>query len=249
MVQSHAVTGSTIISVPHRTLIPMSVDEGDTVAHHSLGTERLLKVRFADHEGHRNPANFLLERRYAWRGYAVSGAASSRPNQVTLAAYDSGEAIATLSVGLDSEQGLFVDELFGDDVDQLRREGGRVCEFTRLAVEESVRSKPVLAAIFHIAYIFARRVSGYTDLVVEVNPRHVHFYMRMLGFTVLGAQRMDPRVRAPAVLLHLDLAHAEREIARVGGQRSRAREARSLYPYFFSPREEAGIELRLRRVS
>jgi hypothetical protein len=227
----------------------MSVDEGDTVAHHTLGTERLLKVRFADADGYRNPANFLLERRYAWRGYAVSGIASARANQVTLAAYDSGEAIATLSVGLDSEQGLFVDELFGEEVDQLRRDGGKVCEFTRLAVEESLRSKPVLAAIFHIAYISARRVSGFSELVVEVNPRHVHFYMRMLGFTVIGAQRMDPRVRAPAVLLHLDLAHAEREIARVGGQRARAAEGRSLYPYFFSPREESGIELRLRRAN
>ena len=36
--------------------------------------------------------------------------------------------------------------------------------------------------LFHIAYIFARRMHDRTDLLIEVNPRHVRFYERMLGF-------------------------------------------------------------------
>ena len=35
----------------------------------------------------------------------------------------------------------------------------------------------------------------------------------MLGFDVIGEERVDPRVQAPAVLLRLDLAYAEAQIA------------------------------------
>jgi hypothetical protein len=121
-----------------------------------------------------------------------------------------------------------------------------VCEFTRLAIDEALRSKPVIAALFHTAYIYARRIRACTDLVVEVNPRHVKFYERMLGFHAFGPVRDDPRVQAPATLLHLDLRHAEAQIAKFGGNAELAARIRSLYPFFFAPREEAGIELRLR---
>ena len=92
---------------------------------------------------------------------------------------------------------------------------------------------PVLAALFHIAYIYARRINNCADLVVEVNPRHLLFYKRMLGFSEYGAERLDPRVRAPAVLLRLDLALPSsklRKWAAISSWPARA----SLYPYFFS---------------
>jgi hypothetical protein len=123
-----------------------------------------------------------------------------------------------------------------------------VCEFTKLAVEESVRSKPILAALFHIAYIHARRINLCTDLVVEVNPRHVAFYQRMLGFSACGTEKLDPRIGAPAVLLRLDLAFAERQIAEMGGRLDLVPTRRSLYPWFFASNEELAIERRLRTV-
>jgi hypothetical protein len=102
--------------------------------------------------------------------------------------------------------------------------------------------------LFHIAYIYAHRLNRCTDLLVEVNPRHVLFYKRMLGFTDCGPERLDPRVGAPAVLLRLDLGFAEQQIAEMGGHIELATEKRSLYPYFFSEREESGIEWRLREL-
>ena len=84
-----------------------------------------------------------------------------------------------------------------------------------------------------------------TDLVIEVNPRHVKYYQRMLGFKAIAQPRMDTRVQAEATLLHLDLSHAEREIARYGGK-GLITATRSLYPFFFAPAEEPGIESRLR---
>ena len=99
--------------------------------------------------------------------------------------------------------------------------------------------------LFHIAYIFARRMNGFSDLVIEVNPRHVKFYERMLGFQAFGPERTNMRVNAPAVLMRLDLRHPEQQIRLHGGKREAAEDKRSLYPFFFSLHEEAGIAARL----
>jgi hypothetical protein len=241
--------GDTIVSVPQCVpLKSLCVEEGDTEIPTSVALQSLFKIRLVDDQGHRDAAGFLVRRRYAWRGYQVGNTVGIHPNRVTLSASNEDEVLATITVGLDSVAGLFVDKLYGQEVDRIREQGRRVCEFTRLAVEASVRSKPVLAALFHIAYIHARRISRCSDLVVEVNPRHVAFYERMLSFTVCGGEKLDTRVGASAVLLKLDLAVAERQIAEMGGRLEFARTRRSLYPYFFSGDEEAAIERRLRSV-
>ena len=135
-----------------------------------------------------------------------------------------------------------------DEVKALRRLGCGLCVFTKLAVDNMVRSKAVLAAIFHIAYIYAHRIQHCTDVLIEVNPRHVRFYEGMLGFKKCGQERTDPRVNARAVLLRLELLHAAAQIARWGGHAELAGAMRSLYPYFFSAQEEQGIEGRLRSM-
>jgi hypothetical protein len=56
---------------------------------------------------------------------------------------------------------------------------------------------------------------------------------------------MCPRVGAPAVLMHLDFAYATEQIAKYGGTFAEIEGVRSIYPYFFSPQDEAGITARL----
>jgi N-acyl amino acid synthase FeeM len=240
---------TTIVAVPHRPhLRSICVQEGDTLPTLVGASEKLFKIRLADSEGHRSAASYLVKRRYAWRGYEVDGV-DTQPNRITLSACDQDETVvATISVGLDSGAGLFVDALYRDEVDRVRAEDRRVCEFTKLAIDGSVQSKPVLAALFHIAFVYARRLKRCTDLFIEVNPRHVLFYRHMLGFEAWGTTRFDRRVDAPAVLLRLDLSHAERQIAEFGGHPEVASQKRSLYPYFFSPREESDVVHRLRAL-
>jgi hypothetical protein len=67
----------------------------------------------------------------------------------------------------------------------------------------------------------------------------------MLGFKVLGPQRLNRRVNAPAVLLCLDFEHARDQIERFGGKPEFSLVDRSLYPEFFSVAEEASIVGRL----
>ena len=214
--------------------------------------QRLFKIRAANTDGYRSSANILVNRRYAWRGYrtgSVRAADVERHNRITLVAMGRDEMIGTMSIGFDSSDGLFVDDLFPNEVAALRREGRTICEFTKLAMDSVVRSKQVLASLFHVAYIYAHRLRALDSLLIEVNPRHVRYYEGMLGFRTIGPQRLNRRVDAPAVLMCLDFLYAKEQINRFGGRPKDACLERSLYPYFFSTKEEAGIVGRLRGTS
>lgn len=207
---------------------------------------KLFKIRFADNIGRRRSASVLVQRRYASRGYSTGDAVPAQPTRITFSAFDGDAVIATISVGVDSPDGLFVDGLFGNEIAPLRGRGARLCEFTRLAIHEAIKSRTLIASLFHIAYVHAHVIAACTDLLVEVNPRHVNFYRRMLAFTVVGTSRMDPRVNAAATLLHLDLSLARKLIAKHGGNPQLAASTKSLYPLFFSPTAEQEIAARLR---
>ena len=203
-----------------------------------------LKIRLADNARQRSSAGMLINKMYSWRGYATSPVIEDNPNRITFVASDKDMAVGTMSINFDSDVGLLVDQLYKDKTDELRSTGRKLCEFIKLAVDGEIKSKKVLAALFHISFITAYLIRGYNDVLIEVNPRHVRFYQRMLCFEVLGEERMNPRVNAPAVLLRLDLKKAHQMIERFGGNIGVADE-RSLYPYFFSPAEESGIAGRL----
>lgn len=211
-----------------------------------------LKIRAASSPGQRSSASVLVNRMYATRGYLGTGlpAQAQLLHQMTLTTSEREQVVGTLTVGFDNPRGLFVDDLFQPEVDALRAAGRRVCEFTKLAVDREVkaRSKRALASMFHVAYIYAFRIHGYTDLVIEVNPRHVPYYQRILGFRVLGEERLNRRVNAPAWLLGLDFSYAQRRIGELGGLNGHGTvgHERSLYGYAFSAREEAAIMERLR---
>jgi hypothetical protein len=241
------LAGDTITAIP-RAPHPVHLCVEDP-QRNVVATQRanLFKLRLANSNERQSQARYLIERRYAWRGYAIGDHAGS-PNRITIAAHDEDATAGTVTVGLDSPQGLFVDGLYRQEADRLRDEGCRLAEFTKLAIEDNIHSKPLLAALFHIAFIYARRIHRCTDLLIEVNPRHDGFYRRMLGFQPAGQLRGDPRIGAPAVLLRLRLDHAEMEIERLGGNPNLASINRSLYPLAFSGHEESLIERRLRAL-
>ncbi|MET0962871.1 MAG: N-acetyltransferase [Noviherbaspirillum sp.] len=203
-------------------------------------------IRMADTENGRNSASMLINKMYAWRGYGSGHQLKANPARITLTASDKEKrVIGTVSLGMDSDEGLLADEIFRDQIDARRNAGGKVCELTKLAFDPDTRSRFALASLFHIVFIHGRRMHGCTDVFIEVNPRHRRFYETMLGFRRLCEVRMNPRVNAPAVLLWVDIAYVEEQIQKYGGTSDNPDTTRSLYPYFFSPREEAGILGRL----
>jgi hypothetical protein len=205
------------------------------------------KIRLAGSLDSRRDAAFLVHQRYARKGYRTSAKRVS-PDVWTFAAYDEGRLAGTVSLRLDASDGLAADVLYRTEIDVIRRDKRKVCEFTRLAVDASRLSQPVLAGLFHTVYLFARRIRNYDFVVIEVNPRHVGFYRRSLGFQVIGSERYSTRVGAPAVLLGMSFEDIADHLQQHAGLARRAPRARSLYAYGFSPTEEAGVLSRLRTL-
>lgn len=198
-------------------------------------------VRLADDIAQRNSASILVNKMYAWRGYGDNHLIPARPTHSTFTASDNDDLIGTLTLAVDSPAGLAADAIFRDEIDEYRRQtGAKVCELTKLAFNSTVPSKPMLAALFHIVFIYGQRQHQCTDLFIEVHPRHRRFYQAMLGFNPIGETKINASVRAPAQLMVLKISEIREQIDRYAGQGDDAA-TRSLYPFFFSPREEDGI--------
>jgi hypothetical protein len=228
------------------------------------------RIRLANCDRSHATAFDLLQRMYATRGYQckpldLQKDASGRIETIgikTILAMDGDKSIGTLTVSIDGAdgRGLKLDSLFADELEPHRARAAKqrqrpederpkysgLCEFTRLAMDrEATRSPQLLAGLFHVAYLYARKVMKMEKVFIEVNPRHVQYYRQMLGFEVMSDVRMHPLVEAEAVLLMLDLGHAELQIANFGGHPELAEGERSAYPYFYGAEEAEGIEKRL----
>jgi len=206
------------------------------------------KIRVAKQAGTRRDAISLVQGRYMRRGYQTPGRKHD-PHLSTFVAFDEGQIVGTVGVRLDSTNGLSADDLYRQEIDVLRAEGSRMCEFTRLAVDSTAASKPVLAGLFHTAYLYASVIHGYTHAVIEVNPRHVAYYERALNFAVIGPERQNARVNAPAVLLCVPFAAIADGLDKFAGRLTAHGARRSLFPYGFPPNEEIGVLKRLRELA
>jgi len=163
-------------------------------------------------------AEKLVRRRYAWRGYSLPEtenahiAAGDHKSGVTLLVEVRGTLVGTLTLRLDSPQGLLAEQTYGEEIERVRSQGRLVGELVRLAIEEGVDWKPVLDALLQATYLIVRVEHSLTDVFIEVNPRHVRFHQRVFGFAATTAERMCPRVGAPSVLMHLDVEEFGRRL-------------------------------------
>ena len=207
---------------------------------------RRFKIKSAESDASRGRVNSLLKSRYGWRGYAeVSLPTDKSVHKFTLSAVEQDAVIGTITVSFDGPKGLSSDDAFGPEVARLRSQGWCLCEFTKLAIDPTLGTKRVLAALFHVAYIVAHRIRAHDLLLIEVNPRHVHYYERMLGFTAISEERTKKSVNAPAVLLSLEFSYVMQQIGLFGGNPQLMASERTLYPGVFSLREEAAILTRM----
>lgn len=209
--------------------------------------QQQFQMRLANSQGIREAASLLIKKMYSWRGYNTDSLTPD-PNKITLVTYYENKVVGTLTLGLDSPaQGLTADELYHSEAQILRSSDRKLCDITRLAINLDLKSKRVMPALFHIAYIYAKNIHHCTDTLIEVNPRHVTFYERMMGFKQFGPERTCSRVNAPAVLMRLEISYMSEQIEKYGGLGPDAKNIKSTYPYFFSRTDEIGITQRLLR--
>jgi hypothetical protein len=226
--------------VPCRLPSDMHVSNRVADSPEEQNEQTAIRIRLAQSNDQVKSASMLVQRKYASRGYKTGGIQKD-PWRITFMALQGDIVIGTLTLGLDSPKPLMVEDLYRHEVVGLRDQGRKVCELTKLAVDQVRESKRVLASLFHVAYIYGRLMQGHDDVLIEVNPRHVGFYKRMLGFTELGPERMCRRVNAPAILLRLDLDYVDRQIALLAGKADTTKGVHSLYPYFYGKSDEIGI--------
>lgn len=220
-------------------------EEGDMVPARNVFKVRLARSRAL------YDAGALVQRRYSYRGYETPSApGEGDPQLITFVAYSQGVVVGTVSIRLDMPGvgGLAAETLYPDEIAKIRAAGGHICEFTRLAVDTEASSKPILAALFHTAYLFAAKVRGYDCAVIEVNPRHVIFYRRALKFDVIGTERLNRRVNAPAVLLCVPFDTIHEGLQKFAGRLDLAAKTHTLFPYGFPGEEEEGVLRRLQAL-
>ncbi len=244
--------GSTIMTMPSNSVRKLTAS-GQSSGNAAAGAasqikKNQFKIRLANMHGIRREASLLIQERYAQRGYEVQELTED-PNRLTIVAFEDSDPIGTLSIGFDSSAGLLCDELYPAEMDALRTSGRKLCEFIKFAAVSSPSSIKTLASLFHVAFIYAHRIHGFDDVVIEVNPHHVKFYQRALNFRQVGPERLNLRVNAPAILLRGDFAYIGQQIRKFGGNPAGRREEKSIYPYGFSEREEQGILQRLEAMA
>ncbi len=165
-------------------------------------------------------AQALVRRRYAWRGYDVDPeglhASERSPSNVTFVVDSAEMLVGTVTIGVDGPHGLLAERTHEGVIEQARAEGCRVGEVTRLALADGVDSRTVMALLLSMSHLVLRKVYEVTDVFIEVNPRHVAFYSRALGFVVAAGERICERVHAPSVLLRAELDALEERIALMG---------------------------------
>lgn len=189
----------------------------------------------------RAEARDLLNSRYGWRGYGSAHDLHSDIHHTTFVAEIDEQVVGTMTLAVDSDHGLAIDRTFADVAGAIRQEAdGGICELTKLAFDDGVRSKEVLAGLFHMAFIYGTTHTDCTDLFIEVNPRHVRFYEMMLGFQGVGSERTNASVGAPSRLMRLRVDAIRQNIREMAGAQPLLN-TRSLYPYFFPPEEERQV--------
>lgn len=156
----------------------------------------------ASHPDEFAAADRLVRQRYASRGYQLPPEDAPTDASTTLLAVSGNQLLGTLTLRPDSRHGLLVDKTHGASIARLREEGWRLGEVGRLAFQRGVDWRNVLDALVHVVYRVAR-ANGVNELVIEVNPRHVGFYLRAFGFTPFGTVGYCERVKAPSVLMQL----------------------------------------------
>ncbi len=248
--EDEEVIATFLTGVPRTSpLVPLSLPEGGPPPEEKVTERQQFWIRVADTKERREQAGLLVDRMYAWRGYTHENIIRDTPHTITLVSYGrDGRVIGTVTIGMDAPgTPLLAEEGYPEEIAALRAQGRRIAEFNGLAVDSEIRSKLVVARLFHIAMLYPYGLYNYTDCVIEVSPLHARFYERMLEFDRLGKERVCPRVNTTGVLMHKNFAEAAEKIARVGGLLDKSGD-HTLYSYGFSPTDTEGILGRLRRM-
>lgn len=208
--------------------------------------ESTFTIRVARCEQELAAAEQIINRLYGWRGYGAQHTLTRHESRTTFLATRGDETLGTITLCVDSPEGLNVDQSFPEELARLRRSGASVCELTKFAFDPSGQSKPLLAVLFHAIFTYGTHHYNCSDLLIEVNPRHVRFYEASLGFSRLGDLRTNTAVNAPSQLMRLPVSEIESNIERFADQNGGSNH--SLYRHFLGREDARTLQGRIAAV-
>ena len=113
-----------------------------------------------------------------------------------------GVDIGTLTVIFDSPLGLPADEIYHEELNDLRKQGRRLTEIVSLVnqMANPHEGMEVLWRLYRLSTILATMIMNYTDSVITIHPHHQFFYEKIMLFQQIGTLKTCPKVSdAPAV--------------------------------------------------
>lgn len=158
-----------------------------------------------------NAAYALVYRTYHWRGYVGDDPSglyvtlfNMLPDTVTFVGIIHNRVVAALTLLHDGPLGLPMDELFREDLTQLRTKGHKLAEvamFGDRRVRSYRRTLPMLTLLLKRAFDYCEQVSGVQYLCTVTDPVRATFYRERLMFEPLGdikAYQQAPEIRLAA---------------------------------------------------
>ncbi|MXO85235.1 acetyltransferase [Altererythrobacter aurantiacus] len=245
MFQCRDTHGELLLATPPRvnTQSSLSLYEG-LVRENASESEKDFSIDLIVTGAQRASVCSLINEKYGWRGYGSNHDLGANGHCSTFVALLEGSLVGTLSLTIDNGDQLASEASFPDFIAQFRSSPGvKLCELTKFAFSSKSTPMNILASLFHTIFIYGTTRYECTDLLIEVNPRHIRFYETMLGFSKVGTMRTNCSVGAPSQLMRLNVCDIGKYIQEHAG--CRAPSGRSLYPYFLTAAQECLIHERM----
>ena len=185
----------------------------------------------------------LVHREYAKKGYTKKSNSRLRlaiynahPNTTTFIAKAGNEVIATATVIPDSPLGLPMDEVYRDELNQMRKENKKLCEISMLAsdtelfndgISMMLNSKKLFLvfSLFKHIFDYTRECLKPDYICLTINPRHKLTYDFLRCKDLGGVKAYRGVNEAPAVAKYVDLNSIEKEY--------KTEDMKGLYKMFF----------------
>lgn len=132
------------------------------------------------------------------------------PDMATFIALQGSRVVAVTSLITDSADiGLPSDHVYGDVLNECRKDGHKLCEITNLAVSHDYRNSSAFLGLTQACFAHALH-TGCTAMFIAISPGHVQFFGDLLQFRSLGGQRVYSEAVEDVVEgMLLDLENAE----------------------------------------
>jgi hypothetical protein len=191
----------------------------------------------------------LVHAAYCRQGYLAEDREGMRltvynafPDTVTFIAKEGREIVGTVSLVGDTDVGLPMDEIYGEELNRLRRRGRSLAEVTMLANKSQrvSRKMPIFLQLMKQVFDYIWFILQADDACLACHPCHSGFYEKRILFEKFGEEKTYHSVQDnPAVALRLNFRTVK----------ERYREDNRLWRTFFENRTPVRLLARRQRMT